>query len=378
MGLTIAALLVVATGTARGHVVYGTPTLSLLTQESDLVARVRIIAPVSDLLLADPSGREVVVIAEVLEPLKGNYTEERVEFVQHGHGFPAYEKGEEVAVFLKRIERSRELRKSAVASRIRWVSEQETGSKFALDARVREDFATAVRAYARLAVLAPEDRAEAMHRITLELLASPHPMLSSSALRDLVIAGNASLLGARDLPILEPLLANPATPIGVRIGLLVELERRGLIEGPPRWAALLRTTTGEARLAAVRASAAHPSEVVTAELRRLLASHDSQVVAAAAVALGTPGNDAAVAPLAKLLASDEARLRMAAIRGLGRVATLGAKQVLVKTAAAHPDAATRRRAGAEVRLLERHTSSAGAVPERGGAQPHRAPTAESD
>jgi len=51
-------------------------------------------------------------------------------------------------------------------------------------------------------------------------------------------------------------------------------------------------------------------------------------------------------------------VRMAAIRGLGRVATPGAKQVLVKTAAAHPDAATRRRAGAEVRLLERHTATA--------------------
>jgi HEAT repeat protein len=82
------------------------------------------------------------------------------------------------------------------------------------------------------------------------------------------------------------------------------------------------------------------------------------LVAAAAVSLGTPRNDAAVAPLAKLLKSEESRVRMAAIRGLGRVATQGAKQVLVKTAAAHPDAATRRRAGAEVRLLERHMATA--------------------
>jgi hypothetical protein len=267
-------------------------------------------------------------------------------------------------VFLKRIERSPELGGSAVASRIHWVSEQEAGTRFALNARVRADLVAAVRAYTQVAALAPEARPEAMHRITLELLASPHRMLSSSALRDLVMAGDASLLSARDLPVLEPLLDSPATSIGIRIGLLVELERRGLVDGPARWAELLRTTTGRDRITAVRASAAHPSEPVTAELRTLLANEDYQLVSAAAVALGTPGNDAAVAPLAKLLASDDSRVRMSAIRGLGRVATPRAQQVLVKTARAHPDASTRRRAGAEVRLLDRHTTSAGAIRER--------------
>ena len=364
VGLAIAALVAFVAGPTRAHVVYGTPTLSRLTQDSDLVLSVRIIEPSSDLPLPDSSAREVVVVAEVLEALKGSYANERVAFVQHGHGSPEYEKGDEVAVFLKRIERSPELRRSAVASRIHWVSEQEAGSRFALNGRVRPDFVETVRAYAQLAALAPEARPKAMHRITLELLASPHPMLSSSALRDLVMAGDASLLSARDLSVLEPLLGSPATPIGIRIGLLVELERRGLVDGPARWAKLLRTTTGRDRLAAVRASAAHPSEPVTAELLALLANDDHQLVSAAAVGLGTPGNDAAVASLAKLLASDESRMRMAAIRGLGRVATPRAREVLVKTAAGHPDGSTRRRAGAEVRLLDRHTTSAGAIRER--------------
>jgi hypothetical protein len=359
MGLAIAAFVAFAAGPTRAHVVYGTPTLFRLTQDSDLVLRVRIIDPSSDFSLGDSSAREVVVVAEVLELLKGSYAEGRVRFVQHGHGSPEYKNGEEVAVFLKRIERSRELRSSAVASRTHWVSEQEAGSQFTLDPRVRADFAAAVRTYARLAALAPEARPEAMHRITLELLASPHPMLASSALRDLVMAGDASLLGPRDLPTLEPLLGSRATPIGIRIGLLVELERQGLVDGPPRWAKLLRTTTGKDRLAAVRATAAHPSEPVTTELRALLAHDDSQLVSAAAVALGTRGNDAAVTPLAKLLESDEPRVRMAAIRGLGRVATPRARQVLAKTAAAHPDVSTRRRAGAEVRLLDRQRTSAG-------------------
>lgn len=365
--LAIAALVAFVAVPTRAHVVYGTPTLSLLTQDADLVLRVRIIDPSSDLRLADSSAHEVGVVAEVLDALKGTYAKERVAFVQHGHGSPEYEKEEEVVVFLKRIERSPELGKSAMASRIHWVSEQEAGTRFALNARVRADVVAAVRAYTQVAALAPEARPEAMHRITLELLAAPHPMLSSSALRDLVMASDASLLSARDLPVLEPLLGSPATSIGIRIGLLVELERRALVDGPPRWAKLLRTTTGKDRLAAVRASAAHPSEPVTAELRALLANDDHQLVSAAAVALGTPGNDAAVAPLAKLLASDDSRVRMAAIRGLGRVATPRARQVLMKTAAGHPDASTRRRARAEVQLLDRQTTSAGAVLERGSS-----------
>lgn len=350
--IVIAALLAFAAVPAGAHVVMGKPTLSQLTHDSDLVVRARILDPANEIALVEHSAREVVVVAQVLESLKGSYPKERVRFIQHGHGSLEYEKGEEVAVFLKRIERSRELRGSAVASRIRWVSEQEAGSKFALDSRAREDLTGVIRAYAGLEGLAPEARPQATHRLTLELLASPHPVLSSSALRDLVIAGDASLLSARDLPRLEPLLASPATPIGIRIGLLVELERRGLVDGPRHWAILVRTTHGEDRLAVVRASAAHPSQPVTAELVALLESDDSQLMAAAAVALGNPGNDAAVAPLAKLLASDAARVRMAAIRGLGRISTPRARQLLAKTAATHPDAATQRRAAAEVRSID--------------------------
>jgi HEAT repeat protein len=86
---------------------------------------------------------------------------------------------------------------------------------------------------------------------------------------------------------------------------------------------------------------------VARELVRLLGSEDALLVAGAAVALGSPGSEAAVAPLAKLLGSSEPRVRAAAIRGLGRVATPGAREALAKAAASHPDADTRRRANAE-------------------------------
>jgi len=346
-----------AAGPADAHVVMGKPTISFLSTDSDLVVRARIIDPAREIPLPESSPHEVIVVAEVLESLKGGHSKERVRFVQHGHGSLEYREGEEVAVFLKRIERSRELRGSALASHIRWVSEQEANSKFVLRSNMREDFAAVVRSYAALAELSPGARAQAMHRITLKLLASPHAMLASSALRDLVMAGDVSLLGAGDLPALEAILASPTTPIGIRIGLLTELERRGLVDGPPRWAALLRNTTANDRIAAVHASAAHSSEPVTAELVRLLASQDSRLVAAAAVALGAPGNDAAVVPLERLLASNASRVRMSAIRGLGRIGTPRARQALETAATTHADSATRRRAAAEARVLDRHTRS---------------------
>ena len=260
---------------------------------------------------------------------------------------------------MPRIARSRELAGSPIAGRIRWVSTQEAAVKFTLDASTRASFVAAVRAYVELEKLPPEEQLAELRRITLELLASPQPEIARSALRDVVLAADAPILVAGDLPALESVLASPDTSIGVRIGLLAELERRGLVVGPPRWAELLRTTTGPDRFAVVRAAGAHPSEPVTKELVALLASDDSLLVAAAAISLGAPGDESAVAPLAKLLDSNERRVRMAAIRGLGGVGSPRAKEVLASAAAKHPEAATRRRAAAEVKLLEQRTANSG-------------------
>jgi hypothetical protein len=345
------ALALAAGAPARAHVVYGETTLRALTLEADLVVRARVADPAAELWLEDPLARESVVVAQVLEVLRGASEAPELRFVQHGHGVPLYAEGEEVLLFLQRIERSRELGASPLASRVRWFSAQEAGARFALDARTRERFTAAVRAYAELDRLSAEARLEALRGITVRLLASPEPELAGSALRDLVLARDAPLVAREDLPALEAVLARAETPIGVRIGLLAELERRRLVEGAPRWAALVRTTSGADRLAAVRAAGAHPSEPVARELSALLGSEDALLVATAAVALGTAGGEAAVAPLAKLLASDEPGVRSAAIRGLGQAATPGAREALSKAAASHPDPPTRRRALAELRRL---------------------------
>ncbi len=325
-------------GSARAHVIYGTETLRGLVQQSDLVARVRILNPGTPLPLEEP-----VVVAEVLELIKGpaSAAEGPLRFVQHGHGVPIYQKDQEVALFLQRIERSREL--GSLAGSVDWVSIQEGGA-WAADASLLD----ALRAYAAVEKLPAAQRPLALRELTLKLLASPDMRLASSAVRDAAVAGNDPYLTKEDLPELEKIAASDKTPIGVRVALISELERLGLVEGPARWVRLLRETSGSDRIAVVRAVAAHPSDPVTQELIGFLASGDVLLVSAAAISLGVPGNEKAVAPLGKLLGSSEERARMSALRGLGRIGTPSAQALLAKTAASHPDPATRRRASAEV------------------------------
>jgi hypothetical protein len=261
--------------------------------------------------------------------------------VQHGHGVPVYSKHQEVALFLQRIERSREL--GSLKGRVDWVSIQE-GKALAGSAALM----AALRAYAALEKLPLAQQPQGLRQITVKLLASPDPELASSAVRDVALARDAPIVTAEDLPALEKVIWSDKTPIGVRVALLAELERRKLVEGPPRWVKLLRETRGSSQIAAVRAVAAHPSAAVTHELVTLLASPDVLLVSSAAIALGVSGNEKGVEPLGKLLGSSNERVRMAAIRGLGRIATPSAQARLAQAAANHPDPDTRRRAGAEV------------------------------
>jgi hypothetical protein len=333
----VAAATLLAAAEPRAHVVYGTTTLRGLVRESDVVARVRILDPGALLPLEEP-----VVVAEVVERIKGNPGEGPLRFVQHGHGVPLYVRGQDVALFAQRIERSREL--ASLAGPVAWVSIQE-GVALASDAELLE----ALRAYAAIERLPASAQPQALGRLTVELLGSADPSLASSAVRDLALAPEGGIVGAADLPALERVLASEATAIGVRVALLSELERRSLVEGPPRWSKLLRETSGADRIDVVRAVAAHPSPAVTRELSSLLRDDDARTVAAAAISLGVPGNDAAVEPLTALLSSPHAGIRMAALRGLERIGTPGASASLRRAAATHPDAATRRRASAAVR-----------------------------
>jgi len=340
---------------ARAHVVYGTKTLHGLIAEADLVLRARIVAVEEDLaaLGGAPGASRPTVEAEVLEVLKGGLDAPRVRFAQHGHGVVQFEPGGETLLFLIGIARSRELDALGQAGSHAWVSLQEHEDEYPLDAPTRDRLLAVAQAYVVADTAASsEARQAALRRATLGLLTSGDPRLAASAVRDLVLAPGASLVGPEDGPALLAVLDDPKISMGVRVALLVELERRGIVEGPPLW---LRLLSAEApprdRAIAIRAAAGSASGPVRARLIALVADPDVEVAAAAAAALGTRGSRDAVAPLTGALARESESVRMSAIRGLGRIATPEAERALETAASSHPDPETRRRARAEVRKL---------------------------
>ena len=382
------ALLLGASAPARAHVVMGARTLRALVADAAWALRAEITEAAPDRLAPDARGAHgarPAVQARVLEVLKaptlgaaaGGRADptgahaptsplgtgdpagaeplapgDTVRFAQHGHGVAEHRPGEQVLLFLRPLASVPELR--ALASEPGappWVSLQGHGERWRVEGAGSPAVA-AVRAYARaLDETDPPVRTTALRQLTLELLASPDPRLAASALRDVALAGDA-LFGPGEAPALLALVARPDVAVGVRIGLLAELARRGQVDdAPARWVALLRATDGRDRVAVVRALAAHPSPEVAAALAPLLEGDDAAAAEAAAVSLGAPGQDAAVTPLARALAEGPERLRMAAIRGLGGVATPAAREALAAAAGAHPDPATRRRAAAELRRL---------------------------
>jgi HEAT repeat protein len=137
----------------------------------------------------------------------------------------------------------------------------------------------------------------------------------------------------------------------VRVGLLVELERRALVKGDKPWVRLLRDTTGTDRLSVLRAARGRRGRALQEALVEILRGSDSRAASAAAIALGSPGNTEAVAVLSKAVESTEQRVAMAAIRALGGIGTVQAREALSTAATSHANPTIRRRAQAELRIL---------------------------
>jgi hypothetical protein len=343
--------------------VYKTKTLHGLVVEADLVLRARIVArdPGPQSSSVAPGKSRPGVDADVLEVLKGDLEAKRVRFAQHGHGVAHFEPGEETLLFLLRIERSRELGALGRAGAYAWVSLQEHGDEYPLEPATRGPLLSAIRSYLRAAeATAPEAKVAAVRRATLVLLESRDAKLAASGLRDLAAAPTLALVTADELPALLSIVEDGSAPMGVRVGLLTELERRGLVDGEPYWIALLASEVPTPdRVAAIRAGGASGGAAARTRLVALLADPDERVAAAAAVALGTHGNDAAVTPLAAALStSGSANVRLSAIRALGKIGSPAARDALEQAAESHPEPATKRRALAELRKPRAGRSSA--------------------
>ena len=112
-------------------------------------------------------------------------------------------------VFLRRVERVRELGTLAQAEVAELVSLQEHDAKFPLEDPGREALLDAVRTYVRVETLPDaEERARALRRVTARLLGSGNARLASSALSDLVLAAGVPLLTEEIMERIEGILRN--------------------------------------------------------------------------------------------------------------------------------------------------------------------------
>ena len=328
-----------------------------LVHNADAVVRARILDGAAT-ITAD--GRSCPVVhADVLETVKGAPASGTLTFANVGAGVATFVAGEEVILFLQHSERVAELAATPLQPRLRYAAIPNAREKvlLATDAD-RATITGALRGYAAVdAIPDPDLRAEQLRKLTLEILKGGSPVLIASALRDVGPSGDAAALTVADLPALVPLMESPRVPIGTRIAVVAELERRGVIFGPARWVRLLRTSQGDDLLAVIRAIRDHPSTGVNAQLFPVLAHGDPALATAAATALGVPGNVEAVRPLAAALGRDDAELRHAVVDSLGRIGTQSARQALEMAAARHPDPELRRRAATEAIVVARRNGT---------------------
>ena len=337
---------------ADAQQVVGMASLRQLTRDADTVVRARITTASAAL---EAGGQMVpVVYADVLATIKGATAPGMLAFANVGTGTARFVDGEEVLLFLRHIERVAELAATSLQARLRYVAIPNAGEKVIMTDATRLVISDAVRRYAALeSIPDAETRGDSLRALSLELMKSGEPFLVASVLRDIAPGGDAAALTLADLPAMVPLIESPHVPIGTRIAVVAELERRGLVFGPARWVRLLRTARGSDLLAVLHAVGEHPSAGVNDYVIPLLGDRDLAIATAAAAALGVPGNVEAVRPLTASLARDDQALRLVALRSVARIGTQSARQALELIAARHPDPALRQRADVEAIILAR-------------------------
>ncbi len=340
----------------QAHITAGARPLRGLVAEAELVLRVQVTGTqaVPARSTDGPSRARPEVRARVLAVLEGAYEAPEIRFVQHGHGVAPFEPGREYLALLVPVSGSRELDELDGPSGPRWVSIQEHDEAHPLDEESGgEALLAATRAYvAAFGTPSPEERQRQLRAAGLTLLRSGNDRLAAQAVMDLAVSPAPGWLTKAELPTATEVLDAPNTSMGVRAGLLHELERRQLLDGLPRWLDWLSDATpSRDRVTAIRAAGRDSRPPIRKRLEALVTDPDEHVAAAAAAALGRPGDATGVPPLVAALQSPSARVRQAAVRGLGRTGTPQAAAALEQAGEQHPDRSTRRLARAEAAKL---------------------------
>lgn len=350
------ALLLLTAGRASAHVTPGGFTLHQLCRAADIVAVGRVTRVASEVSKGLPA---LSAEAEVVEFLRqGESQKSKIEFAPHRHGDENYQVGEEILLFLVKKQNNKD-GGSVVFESIDSITE-----RFVLKAESRSAWIEATRGFVALGK-GPQNSTDpvAFGRLTVLMLNSNEPGLAALSLRDLTLAGSAPLVGTADVPGLLSLCESKNRSISFRTGLLVELERRKLVEVGPNWVKLLRDAAPDERIFVIQSAASRAFvPAVTAELLVLLEDQKPEIAIAAGRALGTAGNVAAVPGLSRAVLGEPQEKRFVALGSLRRIGTKEAAEVLARVAASHKDPETKKVAITEQNLLGPLKSSPSAEP----------------
>jgi hypothetical protein len=319
-------LVLAATKGARAHTIPGGITLSERVALSDVVAVATIRRTSLPEATSGDGRRRPLVEATIAERIRGTLPPGDLRFEPHSHSGDTFAAGERVVLFLRRQEPGNT--SAPEYSTVDDVTDRISLGSHGAERPSAGEVLAAVRAYSG-ALSAKDDASRAARRkeTTLALLRSSDPKLHASALRDL--AQGSVGLDATDAPALLAAADDPGSPMSLRVSLLEELSRRGLVDPAARYAAWLERASLAEMGALTRAAGRRRHPTLTAALIARSKDADEETAALAARALGEPFHEDAVPALTTLAAApDRRKLASAAIESLGRMGTPAARDAL--------------------------------------------------
>lgn len=338
-------IVVLSSFEAKAHTIPGAQTLHDLCRAADVVAigRITLVStPDPHATMLPPVDAEVTEIFRESDLKKGS-----IRFWPHRHGNDQYVVGEELLLFLEPT------RAPERATEAKYEALEAIGDRFVVPADRRAVWIDAVRKYVALGK-GPRGSTDPreLGRVSIGMLASLETKLAQLALRDLTLAGATPVIVQSDVPELLRMVDDATRPAMLRVGVLSELERRKLTPVGSHWVSVLESSSSNDRSAVISGAKSRwfvPE--VNAALVSILERGSVDEAISAARAVGAEGNDAAVDALVRAVAREPAELRFTALSSLRRINSVQVRDKLEGFAQTHPDAETRKVAGAELALL---------------------------
>ncbi len=333
MSRALAAVLLLAAGSAEAHVVIQQPSLRQLLQASDAVAVVEFVSPLRIWEASDGSDRQEYFTVRTVETLAGDPPPTRFDVFPHAEGMPRFSEGDAALLFARRTAEHPEF--ARLASRFPYYTLQQAGQEWKVSAPGGEAIRAAAAAYDEMRGGTAAESLPALRGLLLQSLRSGVAPLREDAIGELVRARNVpGFFGSpQDAAAFTSLVARPGLPVTTRVALARILDGVGGFRGDAVIASITQEPLGDAeRVELIRAASSARDAAVTAWLVGLLGNPDPALRREAAYALGRPWHAGSAGALAEALGDPDPTVARAALRSLGGHATVESGTMLQRVA----------------------------------------------